>query len=120
MAKYLILIYGDEQRWAAMSAQARSDLAAGHRALVEAAGPAVLDTRELTPAEVATTLRAGADGTVTVTDGPFLETKEAVGGFYLIEANDLDEVIGLASLLSEASADHGGVEIRPVAGADGR
>ncbi len=48
------------------------------------------------------------------TDGPFLETKEALGGFYLLEAADLDEVIGLASLLPEVHAGHSGVEIRPV------
>lgn len=114
MAKYLILIYGDEQEWAAMSAQQRQQLADGHRALVAAAGPAVLDTRELEPPSVATTLRADAGGRPTTTDGPFLETKEAVGGYYLIEAADLDEVTGLAARLYEASAGHSGVEIRPV------
>jgi hypothetical protein len=114
MAKYLVLIYGDEREWAAMSARERQKLTEGHRALVAAAGAAVLDTRELEPATVATTLRADAAGRLTVTDGPFLETKEAVGGYYLIEAGDLDEVTGLAARLYEASAGHSGVEIRPV------
>jgi hypothetical protein len=115
MAQYLILIHGDEREWAAMSAQQQQELAEGHRALVAAAGAAVLDTRELEPASVATTLRADPAGRLTITDGPFLETKEAVGGYYLIEAADLDEVIGLASQLYEVSAGHSGVEIRPVA-----
>jgi hypothetical protein len=97
-----------------MSPQEQQELAEGHRALVAAAGPAVLDTHELEPAGVATTLRADATGRVTATDGPFLETKEAVGGYYLIDAGDLDEVMGLAARLYEASAGHSGVEIRPV------
>jgi hypothetical protein len=114
MAKYLVLIYGDEREWAAMSPQERQELDEGHRALVAAAGAAVLDSRELEPPSVATTLRADAAGQPTTTDGPFLETKEAVGGYYLIEAGDLDEVTGLAAQLYEASAGHSGVEIRPV------
>jgi hypothetical protein len=114
MAKYLILIYGDERQWAAMPAQEVRELDAAHRAFAAAAGTAILDGQELEPATVATTLRADASGRLTTTDGPFLETKEAVGGYYLIEAADLDEVIGLASKLHEASAGHSGVEIRPV------
>ncbi len=114
MAQYLILIHGVEQEWAAMSAQQRQELDEAHRAFVAAAGPAVLDGRELEQASVATTLRADPTGRVTITDGPFLETKEAVGGYYLIEAADLDEVIALASRLYEVSAGHSGVEIRPV------
>ena len=97
MAKYLILIYGDEREWAAMSAPQRQQLAEGHRALAAAAGAAVLDAQELEPASVATTLRTDAAGRLTTTDGPFLETKEAVGGYYLVEAGDLDEVMALAA-----------------------
>ncbi|MGH3357202.1 MAG: YciI family protein [Nocardioidaceae bacterium] len=115
MAKYLVLIYGDEREWATMSDQDRRQLAEGHRDLVAAAGSAILDTRELEPASCATTLRADAAGRPTTTDGPFLETKEAMGGYYLIEAGDLDEVMGLTARLYEASASHSGVEIRPVA-----
>ena len=114
MAKYLILIYGDEARWAAMPPGELRRLDEAHRAFNTAAGTAVLDGRQLEPASIATTLRTGADGQPTVTDGPFLETKEAVGGYYLIEAADLDEVIALANTLYEVSAGHSGVEIRPV------
>jgi len=114
MAKYLLLIYGDEQRWAAMGPEEIEELDAAHRAFSATAGPAVLDGQELEPASIATTLRADATGRITTTDGPFLETKEAVGGYYLIEAADLDEVIALASRLHEVSAGHSGVEIRPV------
>ncbi|MDG4797654.1 YciI family protein [Micromonospora sp. WMMD1082] len=114
MAKYLILIHGDERQWAAMSPQESQQLDEAHRAFSAAAGPAILDSQQLEPANIATTLRTDAGGRLTVTDGPFLETKEAVGGYYLIEAADLDEVIGLASRLYEVSAGHSGVEIRPV------
>ena len=62
MAKYLLLIYGDEQEWAAMSAEERRELDEGHVAFVAAAGAAVLDSQELEPANVATTLRADACG----------------------------------------------------------
>jgi hypothetical protein len=114
MAKYLILIYGDERQWAAMPQQEQRKLDEAHRALSAAAGPAILDGQELEPASIATTLRTDSAGRLTTTDGPFLETKEAVGGYYLIAASDLDEVIRLAARLYEASAGHSGVEIRPV------
>jgi hypothetical protein len=114
MAKYLLLIYGDERQWAAMPAEERKRLDEAHRAFSATAGSAVLDGRELEPVSVATTVRADAGGQLMITDGPFLETKEAVGGYYLIDATDLDEAIRLASRLYEATAGHSGVEIRPV------
>ena len=114
MAKYLFLIYGDEQTWETMSAQERKELEAGHGAFVGAAGEAVIAGHELLPAATATTLRAGAGGRPTPTDGPFLETKEVLGGYYLVEAPDLDAAVALAAKLPEVSATHSGVEIRPV------
>src|ERR1700753_2950914 len=66
-------------------------------------------------ASMATTLRSDGAGGVTITDGPFLETKEALGGFYLLDASDLDEATKLASLLPELQTSHCAVEIRPVA-----
>ncbi|MGH2464926.1 MAG: YciI family protein, partial [Candidatus Limnocylindrales bacterium] len=62
----------------------------------------------------AVSIRAGKSGKATATDGPFLETKEVVGGYYVFEAADIDEAIALAAQLPEASAPHGGVEIRPI------
>jgi hypothetical protein len=63
---------------------------------------------------MATTLRSDGAGGVLATDGPFAETKEQVGGFYLLEASSLDEAVKLASMLPEVRASHSGVEIRPV------
>ena len=118
MAKYLLLIYGDEAKWAAMPPEEIAKIDAGHRAFAAAAqrsaGVAVLGGDELEPPDVATTLRADGAGRPTATDGPFLETKEAVGGYYLVEAGDLDQVIALTNELYEVTAGHSGVEIRPV------
>ncbi len=114
MAKYLILIYGDTAQWEAMTPEQAKTNEAGHAAFRAAAGSRVLAGAELESASVATSLRSdGSDG-VTVTDGPFLESKEAVGGYYLIEAADLDEALALARRLPEVQVSHSGVEIRPV------
>ncbi|WP_250007344.1 YciI family protein [Actinoplanes sp. M2I2] len=109
MAKYTLLIYGDPAQWEAMSDEERKAHEATHLEFMAAAGDRILGGEELEPVMTATTLR----GSVT-SDGPFLETKEALGGFYLLEAADLDEVLALARLLPEVRAGHSGVEIRPV------
>jgi hypothetical protein len=87
---------------------------AAHGDFAMAAGSKILGGEELQEPATATTLRTDSSGGLVTTDGPFLETKEVLGGFYLLEANDLDEVIKLASQLREAHAGHSGVEIRPV------
>jgi hypothetical protein len=114
MAKYLILIYGDEQQWEAMTPEERTVHEAAHGAFRAAAGSRVLGGHELALVPMSTTLRTDGAGGVTTTDGPFLETKEAVGGYYLMEAADLDEVLALAARLPEVHAGHSGVEIRPI------
>jgi len=114
MAKYLILIYGDEQRWNAMSAEEWAQIDEGHRAFRARAGAAVLASGQLETTATATSLRAGSGGSPAITDGPFLESKEVLGGFYLLEARDLDEAIALSSGLAEVAHDHSGVEVRPL------
>lgn len=114
MAKYLILIYGDEQRWDAETAAQRAAKEAAHQAFREAAGPALLGGHELEAAATATALRATTGAAPTPTDGPFLETKEALGGFYVLQAPDLDAALALAARLPELASGHGGVEIRPI------
>jgi len=116
MAKYLILIYGDEQKWDAETEQELREKGAAHAAFVAAAGAGLLGGHELASTATATTLRSDPAGRPTTTDGPFLETKEALGGYYLIEAADLDAAIALARLLPEVHVGHSGVEIRPIAG----
>ncbi|MFE9251044.1 YciI family protein [Streptomyces sp. NPDC007088] len=114
MAKYLLLIYGDEQTWESMSEREQKEVEAGHAAFTAAAGDAVLAGHELLPTTTATTLRGNPNGRPTPTDGPFIEAKEALGGYYVVEAADLDAAIALAARLPEVAVGHSGVEIRPV------
>ena len=114
MAKYMILIYGDGQQWDAMSAQQQQAHDAAHAAFRAAAGSTVIGGNELERAPMATTVRTDPAGQVLTTDGPFLETKEALGGYYLLEAAHLDDVLALVARLPEVHAEHSGVEIRPV------
>lgn len=106
MAEYLILIYGDEQKHADGGQELWDSLMQGHMKFGENNGPALKGGNALQPTSTATTIRDGV-----VTDGPFAETKEAVGGYYLVEAKDLDEAIKIAK---QVPAPHGGVEVRPV------
>ena len=115
MAKYMLLIYGDAQQWDAMTPEQAKAHDAAHASFRAAAGSKIAGGAELELAPMATTVRSDSAGNVITTDGPFLETKEALGGYYTLEAQDLDEVIKLASQLPEVHAGHSGVEIRPVA-----
>lgn len=114
MAKYLILIYGDEQKWDARTAEEERANSEGHEAFRAAAGAGVLGGHELESTTTTTSLRADATGRLMVTDGPFVETKEVLGGYYVLEASDLDQAISLAGQLPEVRAGHSGVEIRPI------
>ena len=110
MPQYAILIYEDEAGWSEWGPEAEQALQA-HRAFGERRADVLRGGKALQPTAAATTIRRnGADGPA-VTDGPFVETKEALGGFYLVEAADLDEAVALAK---EVPAPFGGVEVRPV------
>jgi hypothetical protein len=106
----MLLVYADEQvldeayrqKCYVESAQLARDLnASGH----------YLDASPLHPTSTATSVRM-RDGRPVVTDGPFAETREQLGGFYLIDARDLDEAIGIAARIPVARL--GTIEIRPV------
>jgi hypothetical protein len=104
------LIYGDEKVWASRDEdQIRENNARHERfAAMLAERDAMRGGKQLAPASSATTLRLQGDD-VSVTDGPFAETSEVLGGLYLIDAADLDVAIALAKQLPEAV-----VEIRPI------
>ena len=113
--QYMILIYGDEKNFAMMSdnAEAKADMYAAfmrYGADMQAAG-VLRGGAELKPTHSATTVRVRNGKTLT-TDGPFAETKEQLGGFYLIEAKDLDEALAWAERLPAAR--YGIVEVRPI------
>lgn len=76
-------------------------------AKIEAMGARVVDEQALQPASTARTIRKGG----TITDGPFVESKEAVAGFFVVECNDLDQAIKIGKLLPIME---GGIEIRPL------
>lgn len=107
--KVLALIYGDENRWDSLGENERNEVYARYRAFGEAAGSKVLDGAELSPTRTATTVRV-RDGQVLVTDGPFTETKESLGGFYLLDVENLDEATALAAQIPGAAT--GTIEVR--------
>ncbi|MFC7533827.1 YciI family protein [Actinoplanes sp. GCM10030250] len=109
MAKYMLLIHGDEQRWATMTPEEIARRDAGHRDFVAGAGGAIVEGNRLQDADNTTTLRG-----TTITDGAFLETKEVLGGYYVVEAPDLDAAIAMARKLPELAWDYNAVEVRPV------
>lgn len=111
MAEYLILIHGDEARWAAGGEEAFAMSVKQHNEFLKNNGAAVKGGNALLPTGTATSIRYAEDGSAMVTDGPFAESKEALGGYYLIEAADLDAAMAIAR---QVPAPFGGVEVRPV------
>lgn len=111
--QYLLLINSDEKLWENLPAAEQERIFGGHMALAEdlrrrgqfIAGEA------LQPVSTAVTVRV-AEGRSVVTDGPFAETKEQIGGFYLIEARDLNEALAIAARVPQPGA--GSVEVRPI------
>ena len=116
--KYALLIYDDDTAWAHLSKEERAELRAREMprwiALfqeLERADPEIAGY-ELDARRTAKVVRV-RDGERIVTDGPFAETKEALGGAFVIELPNLDEAIRIASLIP-AAEDPGVIEIRPI------
>jgi hypothetical protein len=106
MSQYLVLIYEDETPYAEGGAALWGEIGAAHGEFGTANEKAIVGGNALQSTATATTIRGGV-----VTDGPFAETKEALNGYYLIEAADLDEAIAVAK---GVPARFGGVEVRPI------
>ena len=111
--KYVCLIYDEEKKAAAMSKAEGDALMGEYFAFTEGIKKSgqYVGGEALQPVQSATTVRV-RDGKMSTTDGPFAETKEQLGGFYLINANDLDEALQVASKIPSARI--GSVEVRPV------
>ncbi len=111
--QYLLLIYANEQIYADMSPEQNEQLLGDYFAFTKS----VKDSgnyrggEALTPTNTATTVRV-RDGKTLTTDGPFAETREQLGGFYLIEAADIDEAIKIAARIPDAK--NGSIEVRPI------
>ena len=111
MAEYLILIYDDESAREGASAAVNAQLMSEHVEFQTRWAEALRGGNALQPSVTATSLRRDSHGALAITDGAFAETKEALGGYYLIEAADLDEALKIAG---DVPAPHGGVELRPI------
>ncbi|MDX1663747.1 MAG: YciI family protein [Candidatus Promineifilaceae bacterium] len=111
--RYVLLIYGDEAGAADVSPERWQEVIEGHRAWgAEARSRGILEGGEaLQPTATATTLRM-RNGQPVTTDGPFAETKEQLGGFYILDCRDLDEALEMAAKLPLVESDT--VEIRPI------
>lgn len=109
MSEYLILIYEDEKAYAAGGEGVWQQAMEAHGRFAEQVaehGGKMLGGNALEASSTATSVRGDV-----VTDGPFVETKEVLGGYYLIEAADLDQALEIAKL---CPAPFGGVEVRPI------
>ena len=111
--KYALLLYADEAAWDGLDPEAQGAVMAQYDEVTEAmkSAGAHLGGEGLQTTSTATTVRV-RDGKPIVTDGAFVESKEALGGFYIVECASLDEALDWAARLPDARI--GGVEVRPV------
>jgi hypothetical protein len=111
--QYLLMIYGNQAAMLSASKEKASQVMAAYTAYTEAMKKAgvYVGANRLQPTSTATTVR-NPDGKTSVVDGPYAETKEQLGGYYLIEAPDLDAALSWAARCPGAA--HGAIEVRPV------
>src|SRR5262249_29788745 len=112
--QYLLLIYLEESRWERLDDPEQQKIYRQYRDLIgelQKAGK-FLGGNEVQPISTGTTIRV-RDGRKSITDGPFAETKEQLGGYFLVEAKDLDEAMDIAARIPSATT--GSIEVRPVA-----
>ena len=111
--KYICLIYDDEKKWVTMPKEESDAISGEYFAFtnsIKKSGQYIAGD-PLQPTQTASTVRV-RQGKISTTDGPFAETKEQLGGYYLIEAKDLNEAIQVASRIPSART--GSIEVRPV------
>jgi len=109
--RYVLLIYGDETASSQVTQPEEEAVMAAYYAFGEEFKSQIVGGDALLPTSSATTVRVRDSKTLT-TDGPFAETKEQLGGYYVVSCKDLDEAIQIASNIPGASA--GSVEVRPI------
>ena len=110
MAQYVLMLTEDDSGYENQDPAVFGEIMAAHDAFSQKWGDKVLGGKALQPGSTATSVRADGAGSWTVTDGPFVEAKEVIGGYYLVEAADLDEAIEMAK---DVPTPFGGIEIRP-------
>lgn len=111
--KYILLIYDNEQAWTRIGEAEQRKIYGEYMQFTEdiKASRNYLAGSQLHPVATASSVRV-RDGKELITDGPFAETHEQLGGYYLIEAKDLDEAAGIAARIP--SARYGTIEVRPL------
>jgi hypothetical protein len=111
--KYLCLIYENEQNWSHYTKNQGDSMMAEYGTFTEDIQKSghMIGGEALQPTQTATTVRV-RNGKVSTTDGPFAETKEQLGGYYLVEAKDLNDAIQVAARIPGAKT--GSIEVRPV------
>ena|SRR5215469_1343433 len=111
--QYLLLIYDQESQWGKLSESEQGKIYQEYGDLTQSITKSghYIGGNQLHPVTKATTVRV-RDGKKLITDGPFAETKEQLGGYYLVEAKDLDDAVAIASRIP--SARFGSIEVRPV------
>ena len=114
--KVLALIWSDESNWDRLSEDERKEWYGKYRSFSEAADGKLAGGDELAPTQAATTVRV-RDGETVVTDGPFAETREQLGGYFVLDVESLDEATELAAKIPGAW--HGSVELRAGSGGGG-
>src|SRR5262249_13341591 len=112
VVKYLLMIYDDEKVRHALAPAERDALHGGYVKLVQELGPAYVGGAPLQATSTASSVRVG-DGKTNVTAGPFAETREQLGGYFLIEANTIEEATAIAARMPGAKV--GTIEVRPLA-----
>jgi hypothetical protein len=109
--RYVLTIYADESRWIDATPEEGAAVMAAYEAFGREAAEVIRGGEGLEPTSAATTVRV-RDGEPLLTDGPFAETREQLGGYYVIEAESLDEALRHAA--NVPSARFGSIEVRPV------
>lgn len=110
MPEYLVLVYEDEDLSRNVDPETFEQIMASHRTFGEKHKVSIRGGNALQSTASATSIRTDGSGRSAITDGAFAETKEALGGYYLIEAADLDEALRIAK---DVPSPFGGVEVRP-------
>lgn len=116
MTSYVVLLPGDEAAWAATPPEQKQEMYAVHARFAELLaerGHKVTGGAELAPSAQARVLRTSADGEQTVTQGPYAETAEQLTGFYVVDTDDLDDLVDVCKVLGQGES---AIEIRECVG----
>jgi hypothetical protein len=108
--KYMLLVYDNPANWESVTEEQMQGLYAEYAAVTQ--NPATVHSAQLKPAETAKTVRINGGDTLT-TDGPFAETKEQLGGYYLVDTDSIEDAVAIAATIPSARLG-GSIEVRPI------